>query len=339
MTDREIIRSVYTGKKPPYVPWDIGFTIPARLKLTEYYGTDDLDPLLQNHVLHLGSDIGHFENLGNDLFRDIFGVIWDRSIDKDIGVVADYVLPEANLAEYEFPDPCGESFYENIQRQISSAPYKFRVYSVGFSLFERAWTLRGMEKLMMDFVINPSFVHELFTSIADWNIAHIRRAMEFEIDAVHFGDDWGQQRGLLMGPHYWREFIKPQLKRMYDAVRRSGLFVSIHSCGDVDELFDDLVGIGLNCFNPFQPEVMDVADLLSQYRGRLAFHGGMSIQSTLPYGNISEVKNETHRLLALGTKGGYIFSPAHAVPGDVPVENLVVMIEEVKAARDKTLCG
>ena len=48
----------------------------------------------------------------------------------------------------------------------------------------------------------------------------------------------------------------------------------IHSCGDVDELFDDLVDIGLNCFNPFQPEVMDVYEILPKYRGRLAFHGG-----------------------------------------------------------------
>ena len=82
----------------------------------------------------------------------------------------------------------------------------------------------------------------------------------------------------------------------------------IHSCGDVDELFDDLIGIGVNCFNPFQPEVMDVFALMKQYKGRLAFHGGLSTQKTLPYGSIATVKAETVKLLKAGRQGGYIFA-------------------------------
>ena len=95
-------------------------------------------------------------------------------------------------------------------------------------------------------------------------------------------------------------------------------------------MFDDLVGIGLNCFNPFQPEVMDVAALLVKYRGRLAFHGGLSTQRTLPYGTVADVQVETRRLLELGRDGGYIFSPAHAVEGDVPLENMLAFIEVVQ---------
>ncbi len=104
----------------------------------------------------------------------------------------------------------------------------------------------------------------------------------------------------------------------------------IHSCGDVDELFDDLLAIGLNCFNPFQPEVMDVAELLPRYRGRLAFHGGLSTQRTLPFGTVEDVRRETRRLLELGRDGGYIFAPAHDVEGDVPLENMLAAIEVVQ---------
>ena len=82
--------------------------------------------------------------------------------------------------------------------------------------------------------------------------------MAVDFDAVYFGDDWGSQRGLQMSPAMWRRLIRPALKRMYGAVKEAGKFVMIHSCGDVDELFDELVEIGLDCFNPFQPEVMDV---------------------------------------------------------------------------------
>jgi uroporphyrinogen decarboxylase len=104
----------------------------------------------------------------------------------------------------------------------------------------------------------------------------------------------------------------------------------IHSCGKVDELFDDLIAIGLNCFNPFQPEVMDVYALLPRYRGRLAFHGGLSTQRTLPYGTVADVRAETRRLLALGREGGYIFAPAHDVEGDVPLENILAFVETVQ---------
>jgi uroporphyrinogen decarboxylase len=149
--------------------------------------------------------------------------------------------------------------------------------------------------------------------------------------AAYFGDDWGQQSGLIMGTKFWREYILPQLKRMYGKVRDAGKFVMIHSCGNVDELFDDLVDAGLNCFNPFQPEVMDIHKILPAYRGRLAFHGGLSIQKTLPFGTVEEVQKESKALLKLGAAGGYIFSPSHAVESDTSIDNMVAFIQEAFA--------
>ncbi|MEI6142068.1 MAG: uroporphyrinogen decarboxylase family protein [Mariniphaga sp.] len=125
----------------------------------------------------------------------------------------------------------------------------------------------------------------------------------------------------------WKEFIYPYLKKVYERVRQAGKFVTIHSCGDVDELFDDLIAIGLNSFNPFQPEVMDIPKILPKYRGRLAFHGGLSMQKTLPFGTKEEVINESERLLELGRDGGYIFSPSHAVESDTSIENILAFIE------------
>jgi len=327
MTKREIVRLVFDGKRPPYVPWSFGFTHEALEKLVRHFGSAAaVEAKLHNHMRMVG--VGNrFEDVGNGCVRDIFGVTWDRSVDKDIGVIKGLVLPEPSLKGYEFPDPLDGRFFSTLSAELEEFNGCFLEFAIGFSLYERAWTMRGMENLMMDFYDHPDFVRDLLRTIADFNIAQIRKAVTYDVDCIHFGDDWGQQIGLQMGPAVWHEFIFPELKRMYAEAHKAGKYVSIHSCGDVDELFDDLVSIGLNCFNPFQPEVMDVESLMQKYRGRLAFFGGLSTQKTLPYGTTADVKKETRRLLELGGAGGYILAPAHAVEGDVPLENMLAFIE------------
>jgi len=334
MTKREVVRLAVQGQRPPYVPWSFGFTHEARAKLDVHWGAERVDDRLQNHLLGLGNGIGFFEDIGGDYVRDVFGVVWDRSVDKDIGIVHGCVLPEPTLADYKFPNPLDQRFFEDIPDQLTRHSDCYRVYQVGFSLYERAWTLRGTENLMIDFIEQPAFVHELLNAIADYNIAQVRQALQYDIDAVYFGDDWGQQHGLQMSYAMWCEFIRPVLARMYGVVRNAGKAVFIHSCGDVDELFDDLIAIGVDCFNPFQPEVMDVGVLMKQYHGRLAFHGGLSTQRTLPHGTVNDVRAESRRLIGLGCNGGYIFAPAHAVEGDVPLDNMLAFIETAQNQPD-----
>ena len=330
MTKREIIRAVLDGQKTPYVPWSCGFTKEAWAKLQTYFAEVDLEFALQNHFVKLGSDIGFFTDLGNNRLQDVFGVVWDRSIDKDIGNGEGCMLSEPTLEHYPFPNPLDQRFFADIPVRIAKYGDRFRAFQVGFSLYECAWTLRGMQNLLMDFYDHPEFVRELLNTIAGYNIAQVKEAMKYDIDAVYFGDDWGQQHGLQMGPKIWRKFICPVLERMYRAVHESSGYMFIHSCGDVDELFDNLITIGVNYFNPFQPEVMDISTLLHKYRGRLIFHGGLSTQTILPYGTIQEVRAETRRLLEMGRESGYIFAPAHDVEGDVSLENMLAFIELIQ---------
>ncbi len=63
------------------------------------------------------------------------------------------------------------------------------MFNVGLSLFERAWSLRGMENLLMDLNDHPRFVSDLFDAIAECQMALIRRALAYDIDAAYFLDD------------------------------------------------------------------------------------------------------------------------------------------------------
>ena len=114
---------------------------------------------------------------------------------------------------------------------------------------------------------------------------------------------------------------------MYSLVKSKKKFIFIHCCGQVQELFPELIDCGLDVFNPFQPEVMDVFEIKQQYRGRLCFYGGISTQSLLPFGTPIEVKDAVQRLITLGCKGGLFVAPAHAITADAKPENVAAMVE------------
>lgn len=332
MTRRERVAKTMRFEEPDCVPWHIGLTIPAREKVADYFGCrpDQTDDVLGNHLLRCPAeppDAWKEERPG--FWRDEFGVLWDRTIDQDIGNPCEYIFNEPALGDYAWPDPKHTRRFHALEAAfVAGEPDRYVLADFGFSLFERAWTMRGMENLLMDMIMHQEFVHALFDVICDWNIEAVKVALEYPIDVVEFGDDWGHQRGLIMGPALWRKFIKPRVARMYGVVRDAGRKVFIHSCGKVDELFDDLVALGLNCFNPFQPEVMDTFALAKKYKGRLAFFGGISTQKLLPYGAPAEIRAAVRDILKrIGSGGGYIAAPAHDTPKDVPIENIIAMWE------------
>jgi uroporphyrinogen decarboxylase len=329
MTNRERVLSALRHKQPDKVPYEIGFTQKMHRRMAEFYGDPDFASSLGNCLLVLSSELpGGWREVAPDVYEDEFGVRWNRSVDKDIGVVCNRAVTPDNLQEYEFRDPDDPGRYAAYPDTLAAHGDGFAVVNLGFSLFERAWTLTGMENLLMAMVAEKDFAHDLFDRILQFNLKVIGNACSIDIDAMMFGDDWGQQRGLIMGPGLWREFIKPRVRRMYQAVKASGKWVFIHSCGKVDEVFPDLIECGLDAFNPFQPEAMDVFEMKRRYGQALTFYGGISTQRLLPYGTVQQVRDEVRRLLdRIGQGGGYIAAPAHAIPGDARPENVAAMIE------------
>jgi len=198
----------------------------------------------------------------------------------------------------------------------------------GFTMFERAWTLMGMENLLIYMIECPEAVEAFFDRLCEFWLSIIDIALEYDLDAIHFGDDWGQQRGLIMGPAHWRRFIKPRMARLYERVKSKGKYVSQHSCGDCRDIFPDLVEIGLDCYQTFQPEVYPIEEMKKLYGNHVTFWGGVSTQRCLPRLKAADVQKEiVHVMKVVGRGGGLIIAPTHSVPQDVPVENILAMAE------------
>jgi uroporphyrinogen decarboxylase len=329
LTKKEAIRQVVKHAPLHPVPHHIRFTN-AALEKYRLFKAMDFDPIRDGGAYIVASHTNHgWKEIKPGYWNDYFGVTWNKTYDTTLGIVENHPIKNPSLKDFEFPDPENIPVYDFIHKNNLAYPDHFHTLSIGFAIFERAWSLVGMEQLMIWFMLEPAFVHDLLDEITEYNIALIRNASEIGgVDAVYIGDDWGGQHGLLISPDLWREFIKPRYQKICDTAHRRGMFVILHSCGKVEDLVPDLIKCGTDIFNPFQPEVMDIWKLKKQYQDKLAFWGGLSVQQTLPNGTPGDVIKEGRKLLyELGRQGGYIFSPSHALTADIPAENIDALID------------
>ncbi|MGD9519897.1 MAG: uroporphyrinogen-III decarboxylase-like protein, partial [Armatimonadota bacterium] len=153
MTNKERVYAALSHEQPDRTPYQIGFTQKALAAMVDRYGSSDFLGLIDNCIHGVAARPGPKERwLDENTWQDEFGVQWDRSIDRDIGNVCNRVLAERNLNALELPDPHAPGRFEGFTEQVAAGEGRFVQFGIGFSLFERAWTLRGMENLLMDMI-------------------------------------------------------------------------------------------------------------------------------------------------------------------------------------------
>lgn len=337
MTRREAVIDALNHKENEIVPFHLDFTQQALENMIAYTGDPEIESKLGaylNYIQYWGWPTELPDQPGH--FRDEFGVVWNRTgADKDIGVVDHPMIEDLEDYHYEFPKFDEKRLRAEYQQLVDNKGDRFTMAGFGFCMFERLWSFMGMENALVSMIATPDELDEFLDRICDYYLPMIDIALEYDIDGVYFGDDWGQQHGLIMGPDHWRHFIKPRMARLYEKVRNAGKFVIQHSCGDCHEILPDLIDIGLNCYQTFQPEVYDIVKMKELYGKDLAFWGGISTQQVLPHVTPEEVKKETIRIIqTLRKGGGLIAAPTHALAFDVPPENILAMVDVFQHQKD-----
>ena len=201
------------------------------------------------------------------------------------------------------------------------------------NIFETSWYMRGFEQMFMDFVLNPELAHGILARVTDFSVRHSRRmlsAANGDIDLAFTADDVAGQRGLLLSLEMWEQFIKPYHVRLNKAIHDFGVKVIYHSDGAVMDAVEGLIDMGIDVLQPlqFSAEGMDPVELKEKHGDHLSFQGGVSVQTTLPFGSPEDVRREVTELITvLGKGGGYILGPSHAIQAGTPPENIAAMFD------------
>jgi uroporphyrinogen decarboxylase len=331
MTPRQRIQAAVNHEEIGSCPYLMWMDEDLQQRLGRFTGNPDFGKELETFMTWVGPAYPETnERVDDTHYVDAFGVVWEEATPGEIGMANAPQYLEPNFEGYTFPPTRIPGLFDNTPAQLEQHSDLYTMWSLGFSLYERAWSLRGMEPFLMDMACEPAFAHELMDRICEVNLDLIAQACEHPLDCIRFGDDWGAQRGLIMGPHFWREYIKPRMTKMIELSHRHGKTVFLHSDGDIREIIPDLVEIGLDILNPVQPDVMNIYDIKREFGKDLTFLGGVSVQHLLPHCSAEEVRAEIRRMIReIGAGGGFIISPTHTLGPDIPLENLAVMVEEL----------
>lgn len=326
MTDREVIEAA------------IHFGTPDRLPTS-----DDTCSVRTNH--NAGGHRprgGEQEDYHSREVYDDFGCLWQRSEVHNMGQVKGHPLQDWDaLKTYRWPNPDDPFYYEEMEERFTGSEGKYVMTSIGLTLWERLWMLRGMEQVLIELHTDPARPAYLADRIVEYDLAiihNIGQRFPGRIHGVQLTDDWGTQEATFINPRLWREFFQPRYARIFEAAHAQGWDTWIHSDGKINEIIQPWIDAGLDVINMPAPRMVGIEEVGQRFAGKICFSNGVDNQATLPFAGPDEIRAEVQLLLKLWAtpQGGFI-GPGHgfitsrsgeglAMYG-LPLESVLVMLE------------
>jgi uroporphyrinogen decarboxylase len=237
----------------------------------------------------------------------------------------------AEIEAYDWPALEYLNFSECIGTLRNTGEY-YRASGFWMPFFHDIMDIFGMESYMTRMFTHPDIVYAVTDHVCQFYYEANERFFSEAgslVDGFFFGNDFGTQRDLILAPEQFDEFILPWFRRFTDQAHRFGHQVILHSCGSIYRVIDRLIDAGVDCLHPLQARAhnMEAAHLAREFKGRIAFLGGIDTQDLLVNGTPQQVKDEVQRVKdLLGPR--LIVSPSHeALLPNVPPQNVLAMAE------------
>jgi len=309
MESREVIRRVIgfggAGR--------IGYDLPAPWPSDVVHGGMGWDPAFEPRRWMEGE---------TECWTDEWGCTWQRLGSVSKGEVREGAIGEwSALERYEPPDLGLAARYEKARAAFEGAGGKYRIGHIPGCAFNISRKLRRLDRFLEDCLLEPERVRRLNALVMDEIEKAVRRHAEAGADAVMFPEDWGTQDRLLVSPRTWRDLFRPSFERLCGAAAAVGVDVWMHSCGNVWEIIDDLVGAGVKVLQFDQPELYGTERLGAALAGRVTLFSPVDIQRTLQTRDREAIREAARRLVkAFGSHGGGFIAKRYADEAAIGLE-------------------
>lgn len=187
--------------------------------------------------------------------------------------------------------------------------------------------------MLMGMAADEPWARKMFRRHAEDLVSKAEQLALTGADILHTGSDVATQLAPLISPAMWHDWIFPLMRDSIAAARRikPDMLVFYHSDGNVEQLIEGFIQTGVDILDPIQPECMDIFTLKEKHGDRIAFHGGIGVQTVMPFGTPDEVRDTVRRTIdAMSSRGGgYLCSTAHMIRPEVPWANVLALVQAV----------
>ncbi len=188
----------------------------------------------------------------------------------------------------------------------------------GTGLFEQCHFLMGFEDTLTNLYEHPTEMHELIDCICEYKLKIMKLYCEkMHPDGIFFHDDWGTKSNLFMKPEMWREFFKEPYRKIYGYIRSQGLIAIHHADSYLVPIIDDMVEIGIQCWQGVLPE-NDIPALQEHLKGKMILMGGIGAAIDRPDSTEEEIRSYVRNVLkTCGPGGHFIPSITYGLAGTI----------------------
>ena len=230
-----------------------------------------------------------------------------------------------------FPKADNPAIFDGVRQAVAGANGHYVEARAWNNFYERLWGLRGMQNVLMDFLLYPKQLQTLCEALLELVLKFVDGAAEAGADGFSTSNDLGHQTGLMMSPASFREILKPLHVRVARACHERGMHYWMHSCGDLTDILADLIEAGVDCLHPIQYGAMDWKSSARIMAGRMTAWPGVDVQHTLQESTPAGVRGHVRELIDTFHQPGQgrcVVGAGNGMTGSTPLENIDAFLDE-----------
>ena len=337
MTSRELVTRALRFDKPARVPrqaWVLPWAeqqYPGWVARLRTAFPDDLKAAPQLYRVPLPVVGSRYEK---GLYIDEWGCRFHNAHGGVIGIVHEPIIADwSQLDGFRTPEEVLTVDTDAV-RAFCRGSDVFTLAGTLVRPFERLCFIRTMEQAMVDLAEEPPELLELLRRLREHYVREVEVWARTDVDAIMIMDDWGTQRGMMVSPRVFRRHFLPMYEDFVAIARRHGKFVFMHSDGNILDIIEDLIAIGIDAINS-QVACMGAAELGRRFAGRITFWGEIDRQILLAHGTRAEIEAAVRDVREHLYADGGVIAQCEFGPGAIP-ENVLHVFETWQSLDETT---